>query len=234
MVLTKTYHPGNAMEKHIVKVLKTAFVTHNVKRFTVEKPKGFKFISGQATDVSINKPGFEKELRPFTFTCLNTDDHLEFTIKIYKERKGVTNELGHVKEGDELILHEVFGAINYKGPGVFIAGGAGITPFISILRQLKKDNKLTGNVLLFANKTEQDVILKDELDEMLGQNHIDVIANPAAPGATGSHIDKNLISQYLTAKTEYAYICGPDEFVADMKRYLLELGLKEEQIVIEQ
>ena len=45
---------------------------------------------------------------------------------------------------------------------------------------------------------------------------------------------KNLIAQYLTAKTEYAYICGPDEFVADMKRYLLELGLKEEQIVIEQ
>ena len=222
------------MEKHIVKVLKITFVTHNVKRFTVEKPKGFKFISGQAVDVSINKPGFEKELRPFTFTCLYNDDYLEFTIKIYKERKGVTNALGHVKEGDELILHEVFGAINYKGPGIFIAGGAGITPFISILRQLKKDNELTGNVLLFANKTEQDVILKDELDEMLGQNHIDVIAKPAAPAATGSHIDKNLIGQYLTAKTEYIYICGPDEFVADMKRYVLELGLKEEQIVIEQ
>ncbi|HZY38526.1 MAG TPA: FAD-binding oxidoreductase [Mucilaginibacter sp.] len=219
------------MEKYTVKVLKTEFVTHNVKRFTLEKPKGYSFISGQATDVSINKPGLEDDLHPFTFTCLNTDDHLEFTIKIYK---GMTKKLLDIKPGDELILHEVFGAINYQGPGLFIAGGAGITPFISILRQLKKDIRLAGNVLLFANHTEEDVILKDELDEMLGQNHIDVISNPTAPGAYGSRIDKEMISRYITDKTEYAYICGPDEFVAEMKKDLLELGMKEDQIVIEQ
>ena len=219
------------MEKHIVKVLKTEFVTHNVKRFTLEKPAGYHFISGQATDVSINKPGMEDELHPFTFTCLNTDDYLEFTIKIYQ---GMTKKLAKIKPGDELILHEVFGAIIYRGPGLFVAGGAGITPFISILRQLKKDRKLAGNILLFANRTGQDVILKDELDEMLGQNHIDVLSNPAAPGAHGSHIDKEMIKKYLTAKTEYAYVCGPDAFVADMKKDLLQLGMKEEQIVIEQ
>jgi len=44
-----------------------------------------------------------------------------------------------VKE-DELILHDVFGAISYMGEGVFIAGGAGITPFISIFRYLKLKN----------------------------------------------------------------------------------------------
>ena len=219
------------MEKHIVKILKTEFVTHNVKRFTLEKPAGYSFISGQATDVSINKHGLEDDLHPFTFTCLNTDDHLEFTIKIYK---GMTKKLLDVVPGDELILHEVFGAINYQGPGIFIAGGAGITPFISILRQLKKDGELAGNVLLFANHTDKDVILKEELDEMLGANHIDVIAEPEAPNAYGSHIDKKLIKQFLTDKTEYAYVCGPDEFVSIMKGYLLDLGLAENQIIIEQ
>lgn len=223
------------MEKHIVKVLATAFVTHNVKRFTVERPGGYNFTSGQATDVSINKPGMEDNLHPFTFTSLASEkDHLEFTIKIYKGNNGMTEKLLDIKPGDELILHEVFGAITYKGPGIFIAGGAGITPFISILRQLRHDNRLTGQVLLFANHTEQDVILKDELDGMLGQNHIDVITDPASPGAYGSRIDKSLIKKHLTAKTEYAYVCGPDGFVADMKKYLLELGLKEEQVVIEQ
>src|ERR1700744_3795222 len=222
------------MEKHVVKVLGTAFVTHNVKRFTVERPQGYQFTSGQATDVSINKPGMEDDLHPFTFTSLASDDHLEFTIKIYKGNNGMTEKLLDVNAGDELILHDVFGAINYKGPGIFIAGGAGITPFISILRQLKHDNQLAGQVLLFANRTGQDVILKAELDEMLGQNHIDVLSNPAAPGAHGSHIDKSLIKKYLTAKTEYAYVCGPDAFVADMKKNLLELGLKEEQVVIEE
>jgi ferredoxin-NADP reductase len=222
------------MEKHIVKILTTEFVTYNVKRFTLEKPAGYTFISGQATDVAINKPGLENELRPFTFTCLNGDDHLEFTIKIYTGHNGITEKLLDVNPGDELIVHEVFGAINYSGPGLFIAGGAGITPFISIFRQLKLENKLPGNVLLFANRTEDDVILKDELDQMFGDNRIDILSNPAAPGKEGKHIGKELIGRYLPGKNGYCYVCGPDEFTATMVNYLRELGIHNGQIVIEQ
>jgi predicted ferric reductase len=47
-----------------------------------------------------------------------------------------------LKHGDELIIRDVWGAIEYKGEGVFIAGGAGVTPFIAILRQLQADDKL--------------------------------------------------------------------------------------------
>jgi ferredoxin-NADP reductase len=50
------------------------------------------------------------------------------------------------------------GAIEYKGEGVFIAGGAGVTPFIAILRQLQAENKTTTNY--FTNKTANDIILK--------------------------------------------------------------------------
>ncbi|WP_295669118.1 FAD-binding oxidoreductase [uncultured Mucilaginibacter sp.] len=221
------------MEKHIVKVLKTEFVTHNVKRFTMEKPGGYNFTPGQATDVSINKPGLENELRPFTFTCLNSDDHLEFTIKIYKGHNGITEKLFNINEGDELILHEVFGAINYQGAGLFIAGGAGITPFISILRQLKKNGKLDDNILLFANHTEDDIIIKDELDEMLGNNHVDFIAKPLS-GKQGKRIDRAALKQYLTPKINYCYICGPDQFVVQIKSNLLELGVAADRIVVEQ
>jgi ferredoxin-NADP reductase len=227
------YIPLKKMEKHIVKVLSTEFVTHNVKRFTLEKPAGYTFISGQATDVSINKPGLEEELRPFTFTCLNSDDHLEFTIKIYKGHNGITEKLLDVGEGDELIVHEVFGAINFKGPGLFIAGGAGLTPFISILRQLKADNNLAGNTLLFANHTEEDIIIKNELDSLLGDNHIDIIAEPKS-GKPGQRIDKDLLKQHLPEKTNYCYICGPDEFVAAMKTNLIELGMPQDHVVIEE
>lgn len=220
------------MEKHIVRILRTKMVTHNVKQFTLEKPAGFSFVSGQAADVSINRPELENELRPFTFTSLNSDDHLEFTIKTYTDHDGVTKKLLDINTGEELIIHDVFGAITYKGPGLFIAGGAGITPFISILRQLKKDHQLAGNTLLFANRTENDIILKDELDAMLGPNHIDVISNPMS-GGQGSRIDKKMIRRWLTGNNQYGYICGPDEFVADMKQYLLELGMPEDHIVIE-
>ncbi|MCK7517280.1 MAG: hypothetical protein MZV64_05925 [Ignavibacteriales bacterium] len=47
-----------------------------------------------------------------------------------------------LKKDNELILHDVFGAINYKGEGVFIAGGAGVTPFISIFRYLQSKNEI--------------------------------------------------------------------------------------------
>lgn len=222
------------MEKHIVKVLKTEFVTHNVKRFTLEKPAGYTFVSGQATDVAINKPGLENELRPFTFTCVNSDDHLEFTIKIYKERNGITGKLLDVNAGDELIVHEVFGTINYHGPGLFIAGGAGITPFISIFRQLKLENELAGNILLFANRTEEDIILKEELTEMLGNNHIDVLSNPVLQGKQGQHIDKDVLRPFLDSKNKYCYVCGPDEFTSAMVNNLAELGAAKDHIIIEQ
>jgi hypothetical protein len=44
-------------------------------RFKVQKPEGYTFVSGQATDVSINTPN-QKTKRPFTFTSLNDNDYL--------------------------------------------------------------------------------------------------------------------------------------------------------------
>jgi ferredoxin-NADP reductase len=222
------------MEKHIVKILETEYVTHNVKRFRVEKPAGYNFIPGQATDVAINQHGLKDELRPFTFTCLNTANYLEFTIKIYTGHNGITEKLGAINAGDELILHEVFGAIAYKGPGVFIAGGAGITPFIAILRQLKSDNKLAGNTLLFANRTEGDIILKNELSKMLGENFVNVIEKPSNPDTPAGFIDEPLLKQYIRNKTAHYYVCGPDKFISAMVENLKNLGVKKSQIVIEE
>lgn len=97
-------------------------------------------------------------MRPFTFTCLPEDNYIEFTIKTYPARKSVTNQLLQLKAGDELILHDVFGDIAYKGAGVFIAGGAGVTPFIAIFRYLQSKNIVGNNKLIFANKTKADII----------------------------------------------------------------------------
>ena len=152
------------MSSYVVKVLKADYITPDVKRFVVEKPGGYHFIPGQATDVSVNHPDWKDKLRPFTFTCLNDWNTLEFTIKIYSDHNGVTNELGKLKAGDELIIHDVFGAIHYKGEGIFIAGGAGVTPFIAIFRDLHQKGKTGNNKLLFSNRTTKDIILKDEFE----------------------------------------------------------------------
>ena len=222
------------MEKHIVKVLWTRMVTHNVKQFDIEKPAGYHFTPGQATDVSINKPGLEEELRPFTFTALNDWDHLQFTIKLYTDHDGVTNKLQNVHEGDELIIHDVWGAINYKGPGLFIAGGAGVTPFIAILRQLYKDGKLDGCTLLFANKAEADIILYEEFEDMLGDRFVNILDKTDNAKHLQGHIDKALLAKYATDDVPYYYVCGPDKFTEAMVKYLEELGKTKEQIIIEE
>ena len=64
------------MEEHIVKIFSIEYVTHDVRRYKIEKPAGYSFIPGQATDVSINTPELKNEKRPFTFTCLNSDPFL--------------------------------------------------------------------------------------------------------------------------------------------------------------
>ncbi len=116
------------MRDHKVKIISIENAAHNVRSLKFEKPKGFIFTPGQAADVSINKPNYNNEKRPFTFTCLNEWDYLEFTIKIYNDHNGVTKEIDSLKTGDELIISDPWGAIQYKGEGTFIAGGAGVIP----------------------------------------------------------------------------------------------------------
>jgi ferredoxin-NADP reductase len=221
------------MKKHIVKILTAEFVTHNVKRFVVEKPLGYEFIAGQATEVAINKPGHEKEFRPFTFTSIPGTVNLEFIIKIYTGHDGMTEKLLAVTAGDELLLGEVFGSIGFAGPGLFIAGGAGITPFISIFRQLKTDNRLAGNTLLFANKTEADIILKDELKLLLKATYHDVIEEPTS-GDPGSRINRELLKAYVLPSTHNYYVCGPQKFTEAMVDILLKLGVVKAHIILEQ
>lgn len=221
-------------EEHIVKILKTENVTHNVKRFTISKPENYIFTPGQATDIVINLPEWKNERRPFTFTGLNDWDHLEFTIKIYDDHNGVTNKLGTLHAADELILHDIWGAIEYKGEGVFIAGGSGVTPFIAIFRQLYKDNKIGDNKLIFSNRTMKDIILKDEFTKMLGDNFINTITQEKTEKFDHQIIDENYLKEKIKNLDQYFYICGPDPMIESVKEKLLNMGVKEGKIVIEQ
>lgn len=219
------------MEQHIVEIIDITPVTHDVKRFKFRKPQGYTFIPGQATDVAINKPGWNDQLRPFTFTALNDWDHLEFTIKIYDDHEGVTHQLGQLKTGDQLIVHEPWGAIQYQGEGVFIAGGAGITPFIAILRQLQKEGKVGDNKLIFSNKTREDIILEAELRGILGANFINTLTSEAQPGYDNHRVDEVYLRDKVKNFKQHFYICGPDAMVAALPPIIRKLG--GESVVVE-
>jgi len=221
------------MENYPVKILKTEYVTHDVKRFRVEKPAGYIYIPGQATEVTI--PSLEDKVGkgPFTFTSLNEEPDLEFTIKIYSDVDGLTKELGKLNTGDTIILHDVWGSINYAGPGVFFAGGAGVTPFIAIFRQLFKDGEIAKNKLIFSNKTEKDIILKNEFEKMLGENFINVITREKSDKYYNQKIDDELVKKLVNNFNQHFYICGPEKFVEDIQTILKKLGVPQNLIVVE-
>lgn len=219
--------------EHIVKIESIHDVTHNVRSYRFNKPAGYSFEPGQATEVSINKEGWKEKKRPFTFTSLNEWPYLEFTIKSYHDHKGLTNELSVLKPGDELIIRDVWGAIAYKGEGYFIAGGAGITPFIAILRQLKKDGSIKGNHLYFSNKTAADIILHDELDDMLGKNVHYIITGEKNSRFQKTYINKDFLMTEIKDFSKPFYVCGPDKMVSDINRTLTELGADPESVIFE-
>ena len=221
-------------EEHIVKIINAENVTHNVRRFTLSKPADYIFTPGQATDIVINKPYWLKERRPFTFTGLNDWDHLEFTIKIYNDHEGVTHQLGKLKAGDELILHDIWGAIHYKGEGVFIAGGAGVTPFIAIFRQLHKDGKLGKNTLIFSNKTSKDIILKEEFEQMLGDHFTNTLTEEKTEKYDSRTINEDYLKEKIKNLDQYFYICGPDPMIEAISNDLQKIGVDKDKIVIEQ
>lgn len=221
------------MEEHIVRILNIESVTHDVKRFQVEKPSGYSFIPGQATEISINTPALMNEKRPFTFTCLNKEAYLEFTIKIYPSHNGITNELGNLKTGAELIIRDVWGAINYKGKGVFIAGGAGITPFISILRDLQTKNEVDGNMLVFANKTKADIILEEEIKKLLGKSFINILSEEDTKGYFHGRIDEAFLKANISDFDRKFYVCGPPPMMDAVIKQLSNLGVGDNAITLE-
>ncbi len=221
------------MKNQVVSIKSIGHATHDVLHIVVEKPDGMQFEPGQATEIFVDQSGWENEGRPFTFTNLPNENDLEFMIKTYPSHHGVTNELLSLKAGDHLIVNDVFGAIAYKGEGTFIAGGAGVTPFISIFRDLKAQGKIGGNKLVFANKTKEDIILKNEFQELLGDNFVNILSQESAEGMAHGQITEKFLKNCGLDYDKYFYICGPPAMTEAVEAMLSNLNVKKDQIVVE-
>lgn len=214
-------------------LLMTQFVTHDVKRFIVGKPEGFEFLPGQGVELAIDRPGLSEQGRPFTPTGLAGDQVLEFTIKAYPAHAGVTQALHALQPGAGLLMSEPFGTISYQGPGVFIAGGAGITPFLAILRSLASAGKLADQTLIFSNKSPRDVIQEQELRHLLAERCLLLCTEAAAPGYLHRRVDRAFLEETIRDFDRRFYVCGPPGFMEGVSGALTELGASAESLVFE-
>ena len=218
--------------QYAVKIIEKSWLTHDVLHLKLERPLNYSFHAGQAIEVSLENPRFQGDNAPFTLTGLSSETYLELILKVYAEHNGMTLEISKLKEDDGLIIGDAWDSYKNLGPGLFIAGGTGITPFVAILRQLNVENRIAGSKLLFANKTEKDIFLQEELSQMLGKNFINILSRERKHNFLYGHINPEILKDQISRPNQPFYICGPDNFAEQIRDQLLELGVDKDLIII--
>jgi len=210
-------------------------VTHDTNHYIFARPEGFDFVPGQATGMTLQREGWKDEERPFTFTSQPEDDDLEFVIKTYPDHDGVTARLATLEPGEAVTITPAFGAISDRGgKATFLAAGAGITPFIPILRRRARDGALEDATLIFSNKTSADIILKDEWEEMEGLACVFVVTDETKGPIPKGRVDADFLADKVTDQDQTFYLCGPGGFVDDVRDGLKAIGVPGERIVTEE
>lgn len=218
------------------KIEKIKDETHDVKTFFLSSDEDvMDFVPGQYVMVAKEKTGVKK---PFTLANSPGQDKIQLTVKKMGE---FTSALFHMHVGDTLYLEGPMGeTLNFdedvEEDVVFIAGGSGITPFISALRyKLEKglENKMT---LIYSNRTKKDIIFYDELkrlderDDIVVVNTLTQETPEAWEGQTG-FIDKKMVLDNVSdIKNKIWYICGPPGMNSSVKKNLHDLGISDDKI----
>lgn len=216
-----------------VKIHSIGFHTHDVLEVQTQKPEGYSFSPGQATEVALDREGWRDEKRPFTLTSLPKDGFLQFTIKIYSEHDGMTDRLQTMEQGEHLIVGDPWGAIAYQGEGTFIAGGAGVTPFIPIFKDLAQNGNLARHRLLFANKRERDIILESKFNQWLGKDFVNILSEEKSPKHDHGHIDQQFLMDNSLSKENHYYVCGPPPMMKSVMSALENMGVSKDRIITE-
>lgn len=218
---------GGFIFPYRAKVLHKQEINHNVICFQIQKPYGYTFTPGQAIDLSIDQPGYELEVAPFTITNTKESPFLELYIKINPRKDSLTHGLASLDNGAILQITEPWDTYKYKGSGVFIAAGSGITPFIPIFNELVNSGTfIKDHTLIYANKGKEDILFKSELKRLFGENYINVLSTSKAQNMASGRIDFLFLKERIKNLNQYFYICGPKRFEEDIRKCLIQLGAK--------
>jgi ferredoxin-NADP reductase len=181
----------------------------------------------------------EKTARAYSIASAPGQDFLEFYISMVHGK--LTSRLEAAKVGDVYYVTGPYGQFkfspNQEKKVLFIAGGTGIAPFMSMLRRIRLLSSGNDVILLYSVRYPNEIIRKDELAELtegLGIKTVVTVTRPQyGDGWTGQtgHIDADMIKKYAPDFAERApYICGPLAFSKALKDALIALGMPEQRI----
>lgn len=214
------------------KVISISTLNHNVVVLRTTKPWKFDFTIGQAVDLSIDKPGYELAVAPFTLANMPSDDYLEFVIKVYDSSSGLTRGIAKLQANDVVQLSYAWDSYSYKGSGTFIAAGTGITPFLSIFKSMSNNgvDVRQEHQLIYVNKTKKDVLYYEKLKQLFSSKLSVILSRTKSANFTNRKIDHTFLFNLIQSTDQNFYVCGPKQFEEDVKMQLMTLGVIQENI----
>ena len=219
--------------RHPYRVVETRAERAQATTLVLEPQGGerLRFRPGQFVMLTLGDSPLALQQHPFSLASSAHEKRLELTVKAAGD---FTEDMASVQPGARAWLEGPYGAFTHdvdKHRGaVFVAGGVGITPIMSMLRTFRDRGAKLPLILLYGNKNWDEVIFREDLDRMQHalQLHLVHVLNDPPPGWRGErgHIDAALLERHLPADDrDYEYfICGPAPLMDSVEPLILKRG----------
>jgi predicted ferric reductase len=229
-VLKKTANSLKFME-----IQKITPLTDSVISLQIAAPPTFSYAPGQFAFVRFSGPSVSAEPHPFTIASSPGNHTLQFMIKKCGDW---TSELELDSETSARVsLEGPYGLFSYKAKTpashiVFIAGGIGITPMISMLRHIAAEKRQPRLLLLWSLRLKNEAFLQDELESLKKEIASLDVRLLFTREKSGERINKKLLEHLLHSfpDSSHFYICGPEQMMVKTRGILHDLGFQDKKI----
>lgn len=216
--------------------------------FHFDKPAGFEFRAGQAIDLTLlNPPETDAEGNTRAFSIVSAPFDPELMIATRMRDTAFKRVLRSIPLGTQVKIEGPSGSFtlhkNSAKPAVFLAGGIGITPFFSMIRQADHDRLPHQLYLFYSNRSPDDGPFLDTLEELTKSNpnfHLVLTMTEMSKSSkqwTGetSFINGGMLKKNLPdLQGPIYYIAGPPAMVTAMRQMLVQANVDEDDIRTEE
>ena len=217
--------------------------TQTIISFRFKTEEKLDFLPGQFLQIIFDEQErSNRDLNKYlSFSCAPGKDYIEVTKRISESE--FSKRLCFLKEGDEVLIKGPMGSCvlddRYKKMG-FLTGGIGLTPIISMFEHITSKGLQIDAVLLYSNRTEQDIAFKEDLGRWeRNYSNIRVVytiseREPEDKKYFYGRIDKNLVQTHINDyKERIFFVYGPPAMVTAMKKICSEAGCLNESVKTE-